>query len=140
MERPKHRNPQTWASLLLVSPTLFSYTEFQLPFYKNSRSTNTSERVPQPPSSPSVNAEPGERLSLSLGFVSLSPPKPATSLKLVSGRPGSFFFPAIHCMWQDQKDPSSARTEPAGHVEIGAGPGLVSPSPPGHSASPELGG
>lgn len=42
-------------------------------------------------------------------------------------------------MWEDQKDLSSARTEPAGHVEIGAGPCLTSPSPSGHSASSEQG-
>lgn len=143
MDTPKPRNPQAWASLLLVSPTLFPLCADIL--NSNSPCVGTHTQ-PTPlnvscshPAAPLFTQKPGKRLSLSLGFVSLSPPKPATSFKLVSDRPGSFFFPVIHCMWEDQKDLSSARTEPAGHMEIGAGPGLTSPSPSGHSAGPEQG-
>lgn len=49
----------------------------------------------------------GEKLSMSLDFVSLPPPKAAASFTLVSIGPGSFFFPAIYCMQQDQRDPSN---------------------------------
>lgn len=142
MEPLKPRNPQSWSPPLLVSPTLFPLCSHTLNINSPSVGTHTQ---PTPlnvscshPAVPQLTQKSGERLSLSLRFVPLSPPKPATSFKLVSGRPGSFFFPEIHCMWEDQKDVSSARTEPAGHMEIQAGPGWLPPALLSHAGGAML--